>query len=112
MEALPLTVLQAVEHQVEDVVVQFTGVLLNNATRLQQVLLNLGELDVPCTVKVDVNVLAESAAVVVTRRFGIAKCCKNQEIGHQIEILNLYLKVAWYLSTSLSLILCLERVFY
>lgn len=46
---------------------------------LQQVLLYFGALDGTTLVKVDVNVFAEAAGVVITDGLGIPKCCRVAE---------------------------------
>ena len=47
--------------------------LHNYSSFLQQVLLNLGTLDVPLLVEMDINVLPKPTGVVIPHRLGIAK---------------------------------------
>ena len=54
----------------------FTGThLRDNSGFLKEVLFDLGTFYTPSLIKVDINVLAESARVVIPDCFCISKCC-------------------------------------
>ena len=70
---------QSRQHAVEDVIVPLVMRLVNDARFLQQVLLDLGALYHSTFVKVDVDVLAKTAGVVVADGLGIAERCETEK---------------------------------
>ena len=68
-------------HLVEDVVVALAGQLMHDPRLLKEVGLDAGPADVEAGAEVDVDQLAEAAAVAVAQRLGVAERLQQRVCG-------------------------------